>query len=358
MRKKSAIFVNCILILVFFLSAKTVFAHHQRQILGDSSVSATPQIPPTVEGPGLILPDSPLFFLDKIKQSIRLFFAFTPEAKAKVHAAIAGERLAELRFMLAKNHEGGIKVALEGVAENTQKSTEDLNNAKLSGRNVSTLAKSINITIKEKQEALDALEHQAKGELKARVGVSREILKVAKLEVEDALPEQELENEIHDELENEIENEVEDASESAKKVEHLVERLQEEASKSATKALRRREEAIKKAIGEKNKELEKFQQRLRKEEEEKQKELLKAQEKAGIHALGAIIKYQEAAQKFKEAQQKVDEIKSMSTETSSNPPESGSSSSSGSGDSKSKSSDRGAHDSGSGGGDSGKSGGE
>ena len=300
------------LFFVLFWSATSVSAYHQRQILGDSSVSATPQIPPTVEGPGLILPDSPLFFLDEIKQGIRLFFAFTPEAKAQVHAAIAGERLAELRFMLAKNHERGIRVALEGVSNNIKKTTEDFNSAKLSGRNVSTLAKSINIAIKEKQEALGVLEHQTQGELKARVGVSREILKVAKVEVEDALPEDELEHAIQDDLEDEIEDNVRVASDSAKGLEHAIDVLSKLASQAAQKQQARREEALRHAIGVKSKALIIQEEKLLEKDMKKQQELLKAQEKAGIHAIGAIRQSQEAARKFQEAQDAVNEIKNSS----------------------------------------------
>ena len=104
-----------------FLVVKPTFAHHQQQVLGVATISADTlqnlQIPSTSEGPGLILPDSPLFFLDQLKQEFRLFLVFTPEAKAKIHASIAGERMAELRFMVQKNSKRGIEY-LCGEVEN------------------------------------------------------------------------------------------------------------------------------------------------------------------------------------------------------------------------------------------------
>lgn len=130
---------------------------------------AGPQIPPTAEGPGLILPDSPLFFLDKIKQEVRILFAFTPQNKAKTYSAIAGERLAELRFMLNKQNEKGIEIALRGVAENTKVSADSLADAQFQGQDVEKLADSLNTDIKRRQEGLDVLLTQAEGKLKTAV---------------------------------------------------------------------------------------------------------------------------------------------------------------------------------------------
>src|ERR1035437_4242316 len=57
---------------IVVLSSGIVFADHQQDVLGVASAPVL-SIPPTSDGPGLILPDSPLFFLDQIKQEVRLF---------------------------------------------------------------------------------------------------------------------------------------------------------------------------------------------------------------------------------------------------------------------------------------------
>lgn len=139
-------------------------------------VSATPaplyanaQIPPTAEGPGLILPNSPFFFLDEIKQNLRIILAVRPQDKAEVYNSIAGERIAELRFMLAKDNKKGIEIALKGISENTKASADNLSDAQFRGHNVEKLAEMINVDIKRRQEALDVLLSQATGELKTMV---------------------------------------------------------------------------------------------------------------------------------------------------------------------------------------------
>ena len=175
--------------------------------MGVSTASATPQIPPTVEGPGLILPDSPFFFFDQLKQEVRLFFAFSPEAKAKIHAAVAGERLAELRLMLLKNNPDAIKTDLNGVSVNLGKAADNIVAAQLTGRNIKDLAKIINDDIKRKQEVLDILEAESDGELKALVTSVQSSILESKVRVEDSLSEDELENEIRDDLNRQIEKE-------------------------------------------------------------------------------------------------------------------------------------------------------
>ena len=134
---------------VVAFSASPVSANHLQDVLGVES-KPTLSIPATSEGPGLLLPDSLIFFLDQLKQEARLVLAFTPEQKAKVHNAVAGERLAELQLMLAKDSVKGIRIALTGISDNLREAAEDIAAAKLTGRNINLLAKDINDSIKEK----------------------------------------------------------------------------------------------------------------------------------------------------------------------------------------------------------------
>lgn len=305
--KKSVVILGIItIVLVFIFSPSFASASHRSQVLADSTSSADDlSIPPTAEGPGLILPDSPFFFLDKLKQEFRLLLAFAPEQKAKIHAAIAGERLAELQFMLAKNDENGIRVALTGVSDNLKKSAEDLSEAKLQGKDVKLLAKTINDLIKDKRRKLSFLEDQAQGELKAQVKAIKEALKAAKTEVEDNLPEEELEDEIEDDLDDEIKDHVEVASDSARGLEHAIDVLTRLASRSSEKQQTRREEALRHAIEAKDEALRKQQERAFELESKKQEKILKARERFIERTREAVEKAHEAAQEFQEAQEEV-----------------------------------------------------
>lgn len=298
--------------LVIFSFVGKASANHKAQILGDSTTSADLSIPPTTEGPGLILPDSPLFFLDRLKQDFRLLLAFTPETKAKIYKDIAGERTAELRFMLAKNNLDAAKVALDGVASNLKNAAAQVNQAKLTGRNVDILAKTINDDIKAKQETLDILENQATGEVKTQVTSAQESLLKAKVEVEDALPEQELKNEIISDLRRKAERKVDEASDSARELQRDLDELNREASGAAKNSLNVREKAIKKAIKEKNEALKKVEEKLLETEQKKQEKLLEVQGKVSEQAKEAIKKAQEAAIGFRQAVQTINQIQSGS----------------------------------------------
>jgi hypothetical protein len=233
------------------LTPNLAFANHQEDVLGVAS-EETLSIPPTAEGPGLILPNSPLFFLDQIKQEFRLLLAFTPEQKAKIHSAIAGERLAELQVMLAKNNVAGIRTALQGISDNFKAASEDLVNAKLTGRNINLLTKEINDSIKAKQVTLSTLELQATGEIKAQVVAAKEALKIAKVKIEENLPTDLMMNETIDDLNQEIGDNVNKAKVSAVGINRAIEVLTRLASEAAVKDQPARREALLHAIDVKN----------------------------------------------------------------------------------------------------------
>jgi hypothetical protein len=211
-----------------------VFANHQEDVLGVASEEVL-SIPPTAEGPGLVLPDNPLFFVDKIKQEFRLFLAFTPEQKAKIHNAIAGERLAELQLMLAKNNVAGVRTALQGVSDNSKAASDDLANAKLTGRNIDLLAKEINDSIKAKQATLTSLELKATGEIKAQVSAAKEALKVAKVKTEESLPADLMTNETIDDLNQQVADNIASANLSVAEINRAIGVLTKMVSAGAVK---------------------------------------------------------------------------------------------------------------------------
>lgn len=189
----------CSFVIIFFLvviaNPHGVYAHHRENVLG-MAITNLAQLPPTIEGPGFLLPDSPFYFLDEVKQNIRIVFAFSPKAKAKLHADIAGERLAELRFMLARNNQEGIDKALGGFIKEYRNAARNLTLGQMSGENVSMAAKEINDGIKLKQQLLDVLEIASTGDTKIRVSATQGMLLSAKVEIEDSLSDADLANEV------------------------------------------------------------------------------------------------------------------------------------------------------------------
>ena len=300
------------IILLVLVSAKSVSAFHQQQVLGVAQ-AATVSIPPTSEGPGLILPDSPFYFLDKFKQNVRLLFAFTPEEKAKVNANIAGERLAELRIMLVNKNIEGSRIALIELAESARRSADELSKAKLTGRDISLLSKTINDDFKSKQSVLDALENETRGEIKQQVKLTSSSITEAKVKVEDILPTQFLETEIRDALQRNVSKRVKEASNSSRELERDLDELRREASSAAKSSLTRREKFLKKAIEEKNEVLKKVQEKLLEQEKERQEKLLQAQDKASEKAREAINKAIEAAKGFQQAQEAFSQIKNQTS---------------------------------------------
>lgn len=197
-------FLSLVLLTLPFVLPTTVSAHTLQQVLGTSTVSAVLSIPPTTEGPGFLLPDSPFYFLDNIKQQIRLFFAFTPDDKAQTYMSIAGERMAELRFELQKGNLDAAEVALEGVKDNTKAAADVVAKAKFSGENTTQIAQTMNETMKRRQQVLDVLDMQATGGFKTEVTAADASVTDAKMKIEDSLPQTLLEREVQYDINRDI----------------------------------------------------------------------------------------------------------------------------------------------------------
>ncbi|MDP2649493.1 MAG: DUF5667 domain-containing protein [bacterium] len=294
---------------VFLISVNSASADFRSRVLGAATVS--PQIPTTSEGPGLVLPDSPFFFADNLKQNVRLMFAFAPEEKARVYEDIAGERLAELRFMLEKNNKAGVENSLKGVSENLQNAADQLKFAQLSGQNVSDFAQKLNDDIKLKQQYLDILEQEAQGELKAQVTSVQEGILVAKVKVEDVLPSDQLENEINYDLDRQVQRQVQQSSDLTKSIEQDLDELTKEASDAAGRSLKNREESLQKAIEEKNQALQKEHEKFLESEKQRNAKLMELESTEAKQAMGTVKKAQEAAVGYQNVRRSVQELKNM-----------------------------------------------
>lgn len=291
-----------LIIFFFLLSTNASFANSQKGVLGASDENLN--IPPTVEGPGIFLPDSPFFFLDEIKQKVRLILAFTPEQKALVYSNIAGERMAELRFMIAKNNVPGIRLDLIESSDSFKKSAEELNFAKLSGKNVSVLAKEINDDIKQKVAVIDELQLQSSGEMKGQLRAASEGLMSAKIKIENDLNEADLENEVRDDVDRETNLDLRDASQLSANLKISIDELQKEASDAAKQSLDRREAILKKAIDDKNVALQKEQEKLLAQEQSKNSKIINLGQRTAEDIELAKQKVDEAVKKFEELKSK------------------------------------------------------
>lgn len=294
MRKYLSIFL---VLFLFSIAISPSFAY-RKEVLGieDQNLS----IPPTTEGPGIFLPDSPFFFLDQLKQNVRIALAFTPEEKAKVYTSIAGERIAELRFMLDKKNLAGVKTDLDAISDSYKLAADQVTLAKMSGRDVSILAKEVNDNIKAKQKVLDELHIKAEGEVKNNVRATADGLTIAKAKVEDSLNEADLRNEIRDDMLRDTELKLHDATESAMDLKEVLEDLEEEATNAAKESLDKREQALREAIKERNEALRKTEERKLELEKKQQNMLLQMQQTAVENAKEIVEKATETAKNFEE----------------------------------------------------------
>ncbi len=296
-------------VFVCIVAVKPVLAHHHEQVLGEATVASELVFPPVTSGPGYILPDSPLYFLDQFSQLLRVAVAGDVKSRALAHKEIAGERLAELRIMFSRNNQYGIQTSLFGLGSEMSQSARDLSQASARGDNVQILARDLNNAIKEQRKILDELIDQSDGALAFQLKATRSALAEAKVEVEDNLPEDDLWNEMSDMVSTNVLESASDAGSLAKKLQADLDRLNAVASEAATRSLTRRNEALQKAISQKNTELIAAQKKILDTEKKKQDKLLQAQTSSSVEAKKALGQTISAIESLKKAQTAIDTIK-------------------------------------------------
>lgn len=99
-----------------------------------------------------LTPDSPLYFLDTLGESVSLALTRSPEDKAKKAFSHAEEKLAEAKVMAEKGKGKAAENATKRHGNYVEKATENLGKAKALGRDVEALAARI---------AEKTLKHQA-----------------------------------------------------------------------------------------------------------------------------------------------------------------------------------------------------
>lgn len=265
--------------------------------------------PAVSNGPGFILPDSPVYFVDNLYQEIKLVLALTPEKRAVVRNEIVGERMAELRVMHARGSNRGISTVLYELSRESKELATDLKEAQLAGRDVTKIAKSINDSLRANRQILAVASAGSSDELSLKLDSANESLLIAKVNVEDYLNPMDFEGAVDEDLEDEVETAVlgieTEAENADKKLEKLEKRAQIEAEKEAKKALQEeklesQKTQIKEMIQEK------------KEAREKRKKILEERKKKFQEARAALKKSKEASKKVKEAKKSREELKKIS----------------------------------------------
>lgn len=278
-------------------------ANSRTEVLGESSTLEDIEFPPVSSGPGYILPDSPFYSFDKAYQQMRLSLLFTAKNRAQLHSQISGERLAELRVMMARKNYDGIDTALLELARENLASVTELKDAVAQGTDVVKLSREINESLTTQHQTLQSLEAQISDtSLGQKLRAATESVRDAKLIAIETLPEQDMENEIAQALEDELERAILGVSSSAAKLEKRLKVFEKHASRSAQKALEKerklKETTAKKEIKTKYQlEREKLLQ-SKKAQLEKLKELRKKQ----VEEVRKTVKEaQAAARKLQEA---------------------------------------------------------
>lgn len=147
-----------------------------------TSTQAQTQDPlPELPSAGLT-PNSPLYFLERAIEVIGEFLTFNTEAKAKLQAERALERIAEVKAMLAEKEVNpkGLNVALDKLQANIVKAAEIVQKEQQKGKDISKLAKELDTdfevrerllkrTLDEKEDQIKIAFKQQKLELKKQL---------------------------------------------------------------------------------------------------------------------------------------------------------------------------------------------
>jgi len=92
--------------------------------------------------PGL-LPDHPLVVFQDFFERLQVFFAFTPETRARVHIQLAEKRLAELNLAMEQNKTNLVPHLSEKFEKELNETEDEVNSAESEGKNVTELAEHV-----------------------------------------------------------------------------------------------------------------------------------------------------------------------------------------------------------------------
>lgn len=302
---KKVISIAFIFLLVI-LSPKSIFASARSEVLGD--FTNTNLFPPVAAGTGFLLPDSPIYFVDKIFQNFKLALAFTPQNKAATEGQILGERLAELRVMHASGNKDGINTALLEIEKEAKNAAYDLKVASANGEDVSQIAKQVNDYLKDYRNIIAVAADNSSEELSLKLESTNLSLLSSKVDVDEFLNQADKDDAIQSDLESEVETAVLGQETRSLSTEKKLGSLEKRASKAAE--LQAKKDTVKKLLEVKKTENKKLLEEKKKLQDQKKK-LLEERKKKMESAREALKKVREAAKSFREAKKAENELKSQ-----------------------------------------------
>ena len=111
-------------------------------IIYDLEETTGPETPINPVSAG-VTPDSPLYFLDKLIESIQLALTKTPEAKAALLTAISQERLAEIEALDSDKLDQYLDKLLTEVTTALQKAADAITDAQQKGVEITKLMETL-----------------------------------------------------------------------------------------------------------------------------------------------------------------------------------------------------------------------
>ena len=225
-------------LLIFLLTPTLAFASHGN-VLGTKTFSSRIDLPVN-EGPGLLLPTSPLYFADLWRDNLTLWYSrINGVGEAREHLRIAGERISEVKILLGNKNGNtkGLDIALANIAEHVNGAKEALKQEKNGGKNVEQLAVDLNSIIDNQQKALDILARASDSKAAYKIASLLESISEDEIEIEDEMPQALLASEIEDELEEKIASKMDTAKDASQYALTLALELEQKAKMAAAKDL-------------------------------------------------------------------------------------------------------------------------
>lgn len=165
--------------------------------LGVSGVSVHAQEASSSLPDAGLTPKSAFYFLDKLSESIQLFFTFNQQAKARLQLEFAKERIAEIRALLATESptSSSVTAAEDGLKGNLSGATASVDVAKNRGEDVSEVAQEVNDEVDDSQNELKTITENKKEEIKNQEEELQKSLQEARKE-KDVQKEEELKSQL------------------------------------------------------------------------------------------------------------------------------------------------------------------
>lgn len=223
-----------VLAAVFTVTILVSGAMYNEKALGANSENIVDDFPFVTSGPGHIMPDSRLYFIDKLYQEFKLAVALSPQERAKVHTQILGERLAELRVMQARNNKEAMITALTEVQRESLLAAQDIRDASAQGKDVSQIAKATHQALKDYHDALLAVAQRYPDTLyQGQLLTAADTLKEARMITETTFTGTDRDNELATNAQGDLDDAVLGVATWAERVENRFKNYEKYASGSA-----------------------------------------------------------------------------------------------------------------------------